>query len=126
MLRQKIQNQAYKIVIWQLACVLLFAIIAAFLANLQSGWSVLAGGMTYVIPNLLFVATVFRFTGAQQMSQFMAAFYAGEMIKLILSGILFLLVVKYLPVSLSSVVIGFVGAIVAFWLVCFWQFALRS
>jgi len=106
-----------------LSGVLLLAGIACLLAGLNSGFSVLSGGLAYGLPNLLFVFCVFRFTGAQQMSQFMAAFYAGEAIKLILSGILFVLVVKYLPVSLSSVVVGFVGAIVSFWIASFWQFA---
>jgi ATP synthase protein I len=121
-LRKKIQNEAYYLVLWQLAAVAVIAIIALLLNGLQSSLSALAGGLTYGLPNLFFVAIVFRFTGAQQMTQFMAAFYAGEMLKLILSGILFVLVVKYLPVSLLSVVIGFIGAIVSFWIVCIWHF----
>jgi ATP synthase protein I len=121
-LKSKIQNEAYQIVLWQLAGVLTLAVIAFLLNGKSSGLSVFAGGMTYGLPNLFFVFCVFRFTGAQQMTQFMAAFYAGEMIKLVLSGILFVLVVKYLPVSLLSVVVGFVGAIVSFWIVCIWRF----
>lgn len=122
MLRKKVQNEAYYLVIWQLGCVLLLAFLAMLLNGLQSGYSTLAGGMTYGLPNLFFVAIVFRFSGAHQMTRFMAAFYAGEMIKLVLSGILFVLVVKYLPVSLLSVVVGFIGAIVSFWIVCLWHF----
>jgi len=57
------------------------------------------------------------------MTQFAAAFFAGEAFKLILSGILFLLVVKTFPVSLLSVLVGFAGAIVSFWFVCMWQFS---
>jgi ATP synthase protein I len=125
-LRQKIQNQAYSLVLWQLACVFGISLIALILSGKLSGMSVLVGGLAYGLPNLFFVAIVFQFTGAQQMTQFMAAFYAGEMFKLILSGILFVLVVKYLPVSLLSVVIGFVGAIVSFWIVSIWHFSKGS
>jgi len=125
-LRQKIQNQAYSLVLWQLVCVFAISLIALILSGKLSGMSVLAGGLAYGLPNLFFVAIVFQFTGAQQMTQFMAAFYAGEMFKLILSGILFVLVVKYLPVSLLSVVIGFVGAIVSFWIVSIWHFSRRN
>jgi ATP synthase protein I len=122
-LRKMIQLEAYQLVLWQLACVCGIAVIACLLCGIISGYSVLAGGLAYGIPNLLFVWRVFRYAGAQQMTQFMAAFFFGEMIKLILSGILFLLVVKYLPVSLLSVLAGFVGAIVSFWVVCIFSFS---
>jgi len=122
-LRKMIQLEAYQLVLWQLACVCGIAVIACLLCGIISGYSVLAGGLAYGIPNLLFVWRVFRYAGAQQMTQFMAAFFFGEMIKLILSGILFLLVVKYLPVSLLSVLVGFIGAIVSFWIACYWLFA---
>lgn len=90
------------------------------------GLSVLAGGLSYGVANLIFVWRVFRYAGAQEMNQFAAAFMAGEAMKLILSSILFLVIVKYLPVSLLSVLIGFIGAIVAFWLVCMWKFSKRE
>jgi F0F1-type ATP synthase assembly protein I len=60
------------------------------------------------------------------MSKFMAAFLIGEVGKLVLSGFLFLLVVKYLPVSLLSVLVGYASAIVAFWVVCMQHFSKRS
>ena len=56
-------------------------------------------------------------------NMFMAAFFVGEMLKLFISAILFLLIVKYLPVSLLSVLVGFAGAIIAFWIVCVRHFS---
>ena len=122
-LKNKVQHQAYQIVCWQLICVLAISALAALIKGLHTGFSVFAGGMAYGLANLLFVWRVFRYSGAQQMNQFVAAFMLGEMGKLILSGILFIMIVKYLPVSLLSVLIGFIGAIVSFWLVCIWQFS---
>jgi ATP synthase protein I len=122
-LKNIVQNQAYAIVFWQLACVILLAFTGFLLHGTNTGLSLLAGGMAYGLANLIFVWRVFRYVGAQQMTQFAAAFMLGEMGKLILSGILFILIVKYLPVSLLSVLVGFVGAIVSFWLVCMWQFS---
>lgn len=118
-----VQQQAYAIVYWQLAGVVALALCTLLIAGTHEAFSVLAGGLTYCLPNLLFVWRVFRYAGAHQMHQFMAAFFIGEMIKLFLSGILFLLVVKYWSVSLLSVLVGFAGAIVLFWVVCFWRFA---
>jgi len=122
-LQKMVQQQAYAIVYWQLAGVAILALAALPMAGAQHAFSVFAGGLAYCLPNLLFVWRVFRYAGAQQMNQFMAAFFIGEMIKLFLSGILFLLVVKYWSVSLLSVLVGFAGAIILFWVVCFWRFA---
>ena len=122
-LRNLVQQEAYRLVFLQLACVVLLAIIALLFSGMISGFSVLAGGLAYGLANLIFVWRVFRFAGAQQMNQFVAAFFIGEMAKLFVSAILFLMIVKYLPVSLLSVLVGFVGAIVSFWIVCMWQFS---
>jgi ATP synthase protein I len=122
-LQKLVQNQAYRIVFLQLAGVIVLASLALILNGTQSGLSVLLGGLAYVVSNLLFVWGVFRFVGAQQMNLFVAAFFLGEAVKLVLSAILFLVIVKYLPVSLLSVLIGYIGAIVLFWVVCFWQFS---
>lgn len=125
-LQNIVQQQAYKIVYWQLAGVFALALVTLPIGGQVAAYSVLAGGLCYGMPNLIFVWRVFRYSRAQQMNQFMAAFFVGEMLKLLFSGILFLLVVKYLPVSLLSVLIGFAGAIVLFWIVCMWRFSKQN
>ena len=125
-LKTLVQSQAYQVVFKQLAVVGVLALAACIFKGFNSGLSVLLGGLAYCLPNLLFVWRVFRYSGAQQMNQFVAAFFAGEMMKLFLSAILFVVVVKTLQVSLLSVLVGFIGAIVAFWFVCMWQFSRTS
>lgn len=122
-LRKLIQHQAYRLVFLQLAGIVLLAMCALLLVGPSSGLSVLAGGLAYGLPNLYFVWRVFRYSGAQEMTKFVAAFFAGEAFKLILSAILFLVIVKYLPVGLLSTLVGFVGAMVAFWVACMWHFS---
>src|SRR5579883_1285132 len=117
-LRHRVQHEAYRIVFLQLAGVLILASVALLVRSKTSGFSVLMGGIAYGLPNLVFVWRVFRFVGAQQMTRFVAAFFFGEIGKLIISAVLFLVVVKYLPVSLLSTLVGFIGAIVSFWIVC--------
>src|SRR5579872_3514656 len=125
-LQALVQNKAYRIVKFQLIGVIVLAFIALILRGTTSGFSVLAGGLAYVLPNLIFVWRVFRYARASQMTQFMAAFFIGEMIKLVLAAILFLMIVKTLPVSLLSELVGFAGAIVSFWLACFWLFGFKG
>jgi ATP synthase protein I len=122
-LSKLIQNEAYRIVFWQLVCVLLLALCTLIVSSSRNSLSVFAGGLAYGLPNLFFVWRVFRFAGAQEINRFMVAFFAGEAFKLIFSAILFLVIVKYLPVSLLSTLVGFVGAIVSFWIVCMWHFS---
>ncbi len=122
-LRQLIQHEVYRIVFLQIGAVIALACVALLISGLTSGLSVLLGGLAYCLPNLLFVWRVFRYAGAQQMTQFIVAFFAGEAIKLVLSAILFLFIVKYLAVSLSSMLVGFMGAIVAFWIICLVHFS---
>lgn len=125
-LKKIAQNKAYQIVLLQLAGVGLLAVLGLILNGVTSGLSVFVGGMAYGLPNLAFVWRVFRYAGAAQMTQFVAAFFVGEMVKLVLSALLFIMAIKYLPVSLLSVLIGFIGAIVSFWIVCFWLFSRKS
>jgi ATP synthase protein I len=121
-LQKRVQQQAFAVVNWQILGVIMLALFTFPLKGKTASLSVLAGGLAYCIPNWLFVWRVFRYAGAHQMNQFMAAFFLGGMLKLFLSAILFLLVVKYLPVSLLSVLVGFAGAIVLFWVASFWQY----
>jgi ATP synthase protein I len=122
-LKTLVQGEAYQIVIRQLGGVVLLAVLAWLIKGDKVGLSVLLGGFAYGLPNLYFVYRVFRYAGAQQMTQFIAAFFLGEALKLIFSAILFLVIVKYLPVSLLSTLVGFIGAIISFWIVCMWHFS---
>ena len=125
-LSKRIRGEAYQLVIWQLVAIFLMALCALCVQGLTSSLSLLAGGLVYGLANLLFVWRVFRYAGPEEMVQFVTAFFLGEMLKLIISAFLFLMIVKYLPVSLLSVLAGFIGAIVSFWIVCLWRFSRKS
>jgi ATP synthase protein I len=114
-----VKSEAYTLVFWQLCVVVGLALILFLLKGLQSGCSSLLGGLAYCVPNFLFVWRVFSRTSAQAASSFLVSFFAGEVSKLFLSGILFVLIVKYLTVDFKFVLAGYIAAIVAFWLVSF-------
>lgn len=117
-LRKLIQHEAYQIVFFQLVGVIVLACIVFAAYGTLSGFSVLMGGLAYVTPNFIFVWRVFQYAGAQQMTAFVAAFFIGEMLKLFFSAILFVIIVKTLPVSLLFELLGYIGAIVSFWFAC--------
>jgi ATP synthase protein I len=125
-LQELVQRQVFKIVFWQFIGIIVLAGIVFLFKDTKNGLSVLVGGIAYCLPNFIFVWRVFRFAGAQQMQRFVIAFFFGEIGKLFLSAILFVLIVKYLPISLLSVLVGFIGAMIAFWIVCAFSFAKKG
>jgi ATP synthase protein I len=117
---KSIKTEAYNLVIWQLIIVMGLALILFLFQGARSGISTFLGGLAYCIPNFLFVWRVFARTAVQDASRFLLAFVVGETGKLFLSAVLFVLLVKYTPVKLINVLIGYVTAIVAFWIASFY------
>ncbi len=114
--RLTVKKEVYQIIYWQLILIMGLALVLFLLQGIQSGISALLGGLAYWLPTLLFVWRVFARTTARAAKQFLLLFVAGEGIKLVLSAVLFVLVVKYAPVKLMPVLIGFIGAVVSFWI----------
>lgn len=117
--QKSLKKDAYKLVLWQLIIIVALAILLFLVQGMRSGYSVLLGGMAYVLPNFMFVWRVFENTTAQGARRFLIAFVVGEATKLFLSAVLFVLIVKYLPVSVLSVLGGYITAIFGFWVVSF-------
>jgi ATP synthase protein I len=111
-----IKNEAYRIVLGQFAVIAGLAFFIALLRDANSGISVFLGGAAYGIPNLVFVWRVFSHASISKIQQFMAAFFFGEALKLVLSAVLFVVIVKNLAVSVVWTMMGYIGAIVAFWI----------
>lgn len=114
-MNQSVKNNAYKLVYWQIIMVMMLALILFLLQGMKSGISALLGGLAYALPNFVFVWRVFAYASARLAQKFVIAFFAGEAFKLIISGILFILAVKFLPVTVLPLLIGYIGAILAFW-----------
>jgi ATP synthase protein I len=112
-----IKVQAYQIVFWQLMIIVGLAVAVFLIRGTQNGFSALLGGLAYWLPTLVFVWRVFARTSVRAVKRFAMTFFASEAAKLIISAILFLMIVKYLPVTVLPVLIGYIGAIAAFWIV---------
>ena len=113
---QAIKTQAYRIVFWQLMIIMGLAIVLFLLRAIQNGVSALLGGLAYWLPTLLFIWRVFARSTIRAAKQFLVTFFVGETAKLFASAILFLLIAKFLPVNVLSLLLGYIGAIFAFWI----------
>jgi ATP synthase protein I len=114
---QKVKKSLYQVVFWQLVVIIGLALILWLLQGFRVGLSAFLGGLAYWLPTLFFMWRVSNHAGARAAGRFMIAFFTGEAMKLFLSGVLFVVTVKYFSVIPVYVLIGFVGAIVAFWIV---------
>lgn len=106
----------YKVVYWQLLVVIVLALLIFALLSAQKGYSALLGGLAYWVPTWLFIWQVTKHAGAHAVTRFVIAFFTWEAVKLFLSGVFFVLIIKYLNINLFFAVIGLIGAIVAFWM----------
>jgi ATP synthase protein I len=116
---KSVRKDAIKLVYWQFAIILGLALVLFLFQGMKSGLSALAGGLSYCIPTYMFVLGVFDRTGASAATSFLLKFIVGETVKLTLSAIFFVLIVKYLPVVFPAVLGGYIAAIFAFFVASF-------
>jgi len=121
--QKMLQREALQLVFWQLIITLVLSVLIMLIAGLNKGLSTLLGGSVYLLPHLIFAWGIFAYSGSFSPDRFMLGFLLSELIKLLLSAVLFLLIVKYLPLKLLFVMLGYAIAIFSFWLVCGWHFS---
>lgn len=120
--QKSLQSVAFKLVFWQLMITMVLSLVILLIEGLNKGLSTLLGGSAYIVPNFIFAWRIFSHQGPGLTERFMIYFLLGEFTKLVLSAVLFVLMVKYLPVNVVFVMAGFIIAIVSFWFVSGWQF----
>ncbi len=111
-----IRGAVYRILFYQLAMIMGLTGMLFLLKGKQSGLSVLGGGLAYWLPTLVFLRGVASAAGAHAAARFIATFFAGEAIKLVASGGLFLLAISYFHADVVYALVGLMSAIAAFWI----------
>ncbi len=115
-LAKKGQKSGLKLVAFQLLLVLMVALISTVFFSAKSGYSALAGGITFLLPNFIFVYMTFAHAGARQTKLVLRGFYAGEAIKLFLTVILLVIFLKYITLSFIAFYSSFSLLIASQWL----------
>jgi ATP synthase protein I len=85
------KSAAYKLLGLQVAITVITALVLYVLVSLTAAYSALLGGFAYIIPNSWFIRLVYRGTGQITPQTMVSRFYAGESVKLLLTGIIFAL-----------------------------------
>lgn len=117
---QKSRNQVYKIIYLQIIAVIIIALVWLFFKGLQDFYSVLLGGLTWIIPSFYFVRKTFNIRASKnnepQLSNMAKKFFIGEALKLLFSAILIVFCLKFLPIVLLPFLSGYIIAIMSLWL----------
>lgn len=115
----KSQKSGLKLLAFQLLFVLLIALLFTVFFSAKSGYSGFAGGITFLLPNVIFVLMTFAYAGASKSHLVLRGFFAGEAIKLFITVVLFAVFLKYGNVSLMAFYISFTLLVVSQWLAPF-------
>ncbi len=108
------------------AAAFIAAIISLFLAiALQDGplsYSLLLGILLWMLPSCYLANKLFRHLGKVPPASLLRIFYRAEIIKLLLSGIFFVMMIKLLSVNIPALVTGYIASQLIFWV----SFIMRS
>ena len=113
-LSRQLKSTAYKIWAFQLIGVLAVAAVSLFWGS-KSAVSVVLGGVVHLITALFLIHFGFSHSGARAAKKIVQNFFFGEFLKIIFTVALFVLVFKFLPVSIGFLFIGFGVALAMFW-----------
>lgn len=90
---------------------LVVGVIVLFLGLILRSWqitySLLLGISLWALPNCYFANKLFRHLGKVSSASLLRIFYWAELIKLLLSGFFFVMMIKLLSVNIVALVIGY-------------------
>ncbi len=81
----------------------------------NTAFSFFWGGIICILPNAYFAHKLFAKTGAQATRQIITSFYISEVVKFIITIVLFVIAFKYFNMNKLAIFIGYIVAQFTFW-----------
>ena len=106
---------ACRVIGWQMLCLL---VVSGMLAihKVHIGVSLFLGGMVTIIPTLLFAIIFFNQWRGLTNAQVIKRFYLGELLKMVLTGLLAVVCIANLTINLLAFMFGLLVAYLSFWI----------
>ena len=108
--------QAYRLVVLPALTALLIGLILLVLVGKQAGYSVMLGVLVWGIPNGFVAYRLFANVSAHAANQWINSLYFAQAVKLLLTMVLFVLIIKLFTLSLGYFFVGFCVPQLLFWL----------
>jgi len=115
-LTQKGRNVANQVLVIQ-AVVTAVAGLGFLLMDLKAAYSAFIGGITCLVPNIVFVTYAYRFGGARAAKKIASSFYRGEALKIMLTALLFAVTFIYMPISIGPLMSTYVLCLSVYWFI---------
>jgi ATP synthase protein I len=110
------RHVAFGYVYKQAIVILIVSILLYFLSSKIVAGSFLWGGAICIIPNIYFAHKLFAQTGALAAKRIIASFYICEVVKFIITILLFIVAFKYFNTNKLAIFLGYIVAQIAFWM----------
>lgn len=107
----KNRSIAYRMLIIEAVTVILCGLLFFVFANLEFAYSVILGGLAFIVPNVIFVGFSLRTPETDSSNRTLAWFYIGEAIKIVTTILIFgasILLVTQINIGLMFVTYGFI------------------
>lgn len=127
-MRANAQSRPLSIVFRFIYAQIIVTLVIFALLWMKFGWhaaySAAIAGAICVLTNMYFAWRVFKHKGARAAKKFVTAFIAGELTKLFLQGLLFVLALKYLMIDFKPFLLVYIVNLIIFWFAPFIEFGM--
>ncbi|MEH6454466.1 MAG: ATP synthase subunit I [Psychromonas sp.] len=110
------QKAGLRLVSFQLFLVLFITLVLMVFFSTESGFSGFAGGITFVLPNMIFVYMAFAHAGASKAKIVVRGVMGGEAIKIFSTVVLLALFLNFTSLSLTAFYVSFAILVASQWL----------
>jgi len=112
-----IRNKVFIAIAIQSLIVFALALVFLFLQGAMAFFSVILGAISWFLPSIYFICKLFIIKPQQQIipQKFVNNLYIGEVIKLVLSGILVIIFLGFTDVLVLPFLIGYIAAVLSLW-----------
>jgi ATP synthase protein I len=104
-----------KLLTAQILGCLLASVSILLVSGQQQAVSVLLGGVTAILPSMLFVKKLFQHQGAQSARLIVKSFYVAEFLKLLVSIVLFTLVFVFYEAVPQTFFLTYIAVLLTHW-----------
>lgn len=106
-----LRNAAYRLVAIPASVIIIISLITLIFTDTKFAYSIGLGGCVWILPNFYFAYKLFHKIETEA-KNFISVFYRTELLKLAFSALLFIAIIKWLPVTLSAIFIGYFVALI--------------
>ena len=111
---QKARRAVLRLSVWQLALTLMLSGVA-LASSRDSAVSVLTGGMIGVVAGLYQAQRLLRVDASAYPESFMQGLWVSEVVKILLTGALFVLAIQLLDVQMVPTIVGYAVTYIVYW-----------